>query len=628
MEIKLHSRGRPLVGALVRVQSKNGAVSEMRTDRQGTVHSAAGDSLRLTVSRPGYQREVRAITADDRHAISVEMQAVNAWYGLQRLLEAVAEALALIPVAAAAAPSVRRIAKVAGSMARQQAPLRHAATLAILLLLWATHEYPVSPWSTAYHNWLDNRGFRVPSPFDGRQTLRPRYPSGRTKVLGPGEVIVGDTVVVERGASLTIQPDTILRFAESAGIQVHGEIRAEGTPEQPILLEPHAPLGIPVRWSGIYVGAEPTGEENSERVGAAAFRYCHFQHAGGFKYEKWDTKRGTRPKIVSSLGLDRTRGGAVFAYKPAQCVISHCVFNQCQAAWGGALYLRETKGAVIESAVFENNSAKDPGQNERDLGGGAICLWASSPSFVDCAFRSNAVHSPEGKGGAMYVAQQSILTLRNCEFRDNRADESGGAIFANDTLKEQDEGQMLLTTAMERELIEQCVFERNVSKQGGAIAFKKRVSPYILQCIFVDNVPRNGREVPDEPRHGSAVYIAPEYPKNPDVERDLCEGLRFERNVFRHTGNGGSGGDVVFRLGSGSRKHQHKTLCCGDGPQRQVNVQVEVYRDTIDGEQFWKKLDHNNPALRPMRIATRPLAKEPSAPKSIAAKPAARPWAE
>lgn len=594
MEIKVHSRGRPLVKAVVRMQFKNGPDTKTKTDKRGIAHAAVPPGrIRLTVSRLGFQREVRLVNGEDiGQGLAIEMRAVNAWYALQRLLQGATAALALVPVAAAFAPSVRLMAKVAAWMAGKPALVRHAALLGILaifLVAWAAHEYSVSPWSASYHNWVDALGFPVPH--------RSENPQGRTKRLGPGEVVIHETAVIDRGATLIIQPDTTLRFAESAGILVHGEIRAEGTAEQPIVLEPYSPLGSPVRWSGIYVGAEPTGEENPDRVGTASFAYCQFKHAGGFQYERWSTKPGIRPKLVTSQGLDRTRGGAVFAYKPAACVISHCAFTDCQAAWGGALYLRETKGAIVESSLFENNAAEAP--TEQELGGGAVCLWASSPAFLDCTFRNNAVRSAEGHGGAVYVAQQSVPAFRKCKFTENESGKRGGAIYANDTLKGQDD-EGGLTGAIERELFEQCVFERNQSGEGGAIACRFRVSPNILQCTFSDNAASDG----------TAVHIAPQHLNlNPDAERKLCTEFRFEGNSFRYTGNASGGADVVFCLGSGSKAQMDKTIDCGPGPHRQVKVQVKVYRDTIDGEEFCSRLGRDNDDLRPTRVATRPAAR-------------------
>jgi predicted outer membrane repeat protein len=612
MEINVHSQGRPVVRAVVRVECKDGHAVELKTDKHGVAFiSAQEEPTGLAISRLGYQRELRPIKPEDvERGLAIELQAANAWYGLQRLLESAAEAIALLPVAEAFTPGVRRVAMLAAWMARQRAPQRHAALWAVFIALWAAHEFPVSPWSTSYHNWIDALALPVPSPFDGRQTLRPHYPSGRKKVLGPGEVVVHETVVIDRGASLTIRPDTTLRFAHSAGLLVHGEIHAEGTADRPIVLEPYSPGGLPVRWTGIYVGAEPTGEYAPERVGTASFVHCRFHQAGGFEYGKFSEKPGPRPKRVTGRGPQRTRGGALFVHNPLACRIEHCLFSRCQAAYGGAIYLRETKDAVIGSSVFEENSAEAP--ELEDVGGGAVCLWASSPSFLNCAFRQNIARSAKGAGGAVYVAQQSIPTFRGCQFVSNSSGGRGGAIYGNDTLKAQDEHG--LSGAIERELIEQCVFERNVSGQGGALAFKDRVSPYILRCTFRNNAAHDG----------TAVFIAPEYRRDAKIEKLICEGLRFEGNSLRCAATAGAA-DVSFHLGSGSEERMRRVSFLGGG-QPPVKVDVKVYQDVIDDQRFCHLLMSHNDDLRPTEIATRPKALALGPAESTRIVPGQRPW--
>jgi predicted outer membrane repeat protein len=601
MEIRVHSKGRPLVKAVVRIESKTAPTATLKTDQRGMAHAAMPPGrCRVTVSRLRFQRQVRLVNGEELgQRLVIEMRAVNAWYALHRLLQGATGGLALVPVAAAFAPTVRVMAKVAAWMAGKPALVRHGALLLFvvtLLIAWAVHEYSVSRWSASYYRWMSSLGFPIPQSSENQQTQDSDHASKKTRFLGPGEVIVGETIVVERGAHLIIQPGTTLRFAESTGIQVHGELTAEGTAEQPIVLESDSPLGSTVLWSGIYVGAEPTGEQDLERIGAASFACCRFKHGGGFQYEGFSTELGWRPKLVASQGRDRTRGGALFVFKPAACAIVHCSFADCQAAWGGALYLREAKGVVVQATLFENNSAEAP--TETDLGGGAVCMWASSPSFRDCTFCSNVVRSAIGSGGAVYVAKRSIPAFRKCAFSDNQSGRFGGAVFANDTLKGQDD-EGGLTSALERELFEQCTFERNQSAEGGAIACRGRVSPNIVQCTFVDNAAREGTAV--------SVSIAPQY-LNPESETSVCTDFRFEGNAFRYAKSGSRGTDVVFRLGSGSKAHLDQTFDCGQGPDRRVKVQVKVFRETIDSGEFCKKLERDNEALRPTRVATRSAA--------------------
>lgn len=73
--------------------------------------------------------------------------------------------------------------------------------------------------------------------------------------LGPGDIKIDTPLVLPRGASLTIEPGTTLRFAPSALLIVRGSLNMPGTEKQPIRLLPSQET-----WRGVAVfgGGKPS----------------------------------------------------------------------------------------------------------------------------------------------------------------------------------------------------------------------------------------------------------------------------------------------------------------------------------------------------------------------------------
>jgi predicted outer membrane repeat protein len=104
--------------------------------------------------------------------------------------------------------------------------------------------------------------------------------------------------------------------------------------------------------------------------------------------------------------------------------VSFCTFEYNQAATGGgAILVRNTKGATITSCTFENNQA--------GIFGGAIMTDDTHVSVESCIFRNNTA----SQGGAICLEPGSV-TITFCTFEHNVAvvitvgsGGMGGAVF-------------------------------------------------------------------------------------------------------------------------------------------------------------------------------------------------------
>ena len=117
-------------------------------------------------------------------------------------------------------------------------------------------------------------------------------------------------------------------------------------------------------------------------------------------------------------------GGAVWINNAVQVNITNSIFTRCESGdFGGALFCEFVGRLTIEDSFFEENTAGG--------GGGAIYVGACDDTeILDCTFSQN-----EGvgfSGGALrvtgFATENAPLAIARCEFRNSKAEGSGGAI--------------------------------------------------------------------------------------------------------------------------------------------------------------------------------------------------------
>ena len=141
--------------------------------------------------------------------------------------------------------------------------------------------------------------------------------------------------------------------------------------------------------------------------------------------------------------------------------IDNLIFNYSNGTLGGALYWGVVNGVIKNSKFYNSHSSGS-------TGAGAVYTTSSvnSTTIEYCDFINNtAVQS----GGAIYAYSKAIV--KNCNFYNNHASNMGGAVFFNKEYSE----------------INSCEFINNrASKSGGAIYISYR-SCIIDNSIFKNN---------------------------------------------------------------------------------------------------------------------------------------------
>ncbi|TNE31532.1 MAG: T9SS type A sorting domain-containing protein [Bacteroidetes bacterium] len=186
--------------------------------------------------------------------------------------------------------------------------------------------------------------------------------------------------------------------------------------------------------------------------------------------------------------------------------------------FGGAIYLISEGEVVVESCTFVNCKVDSfVEQNQRFfINGGALFIRESVTSRIeDCRF----VGCQAANGGALHVGALDSIVIKGCDFIENEALFTGGAV----NVSQSQSGDADVS-------IENCSFLRNISNTidhkhfayGGALLIVSD-SAYIGNTSFIDNVVAEFHpQDPSDFSEGGAIVS--------HTRRLTCESLYFANN--------------------------------------------------------------------------------------------------
>lgn len=287
--------------------------------------------------------------------------------------------------------------------------------------------------------------------------LRQRYYEGVRYVIPSGEhTAPTQGIVIERGATVRIEPGTRLRMPPNAGVTVYGLMQAQGTRDARIEFVRAEENGD--RWDNIaIVGAGSSGTE---------LRHCRISGGAGRAVTASDTG-------FFELGADRNRsvGGGLLIYDTT-IAVEDVEIRDCRAVYGGGVYIRNPRQRGDSGSHAERRGSRfDRLWVEGCLvtglptsGGGAVMVKETFPGFYDCDFRGNRTEGQFACGGAVYVGVRARARIHDCRFKANTAAAEGGAIYIYNARETDDEHASGV-------VIRDCEFHENRSHiSGGAIS--------------------------------------------------------------------------------------------------------------------------------------------------------------
>ncbi|MCP4589269.1 MAG: right-handed parallel beta-helix repeat-containing protein [bacterium] len=184
-----------------------------------------------------------------------------------------------------------------------------------------------------------------------------------------------------------------------------------------------------------------------------------------------------------------TGGGGGASNYNSPVTLYRCVFSDNWALAGGGLANNTNSGATLVDCTFTANTAEG-------TGGGMYNNASSGVTLTQCGFIGNASY---GGSGAMYCSSSSP-TLTDCEFRDNWADGTGGALqvsgrgnlefvdcrFVGNRSNLSAAGAISVFGSASMALTG-CTLESNRGERGGAIYWQASGESTWVRCVFRGN---------------------------------------------------------------------------------------------------------------------------------------------
>ena len=218
--------------------------------------------------------------------------------------------------------------------------------------------------------------------------------------------VSNDSLIIDKGATLTIEPGVTVKFHGDVLFMVHGAILAEGTVQDSIIFTSDDASGSAGEWSGIKILSDSTTENK--------LIYCRIE-------------KGDADIVVASSGSLEENGGGIFcgAQTSNKTVISHCTIQHNKAyEGGGGIFV--VGSPLIEYNLIRYNIA---GQ----YGGGIGIRGGSLASFSGLVAHDNIIihNKADGQGGGgIGIFANANASFHNDLIYDNSSlNGSGGGIF-------------------------------------------------------------------------------------------------------------------------------------------------------------------------------------------------------
>ncbi|WP_217587178.1 GLUG motif-containing protein [Lentibacillus saliphilus] len=156
------------------------------------------------------------------------------------------------------------------------------------------------------------------------------------------------------------------------------------------------------------------------------FKDNRAENGGGALYNFGASPTLTDVLFTGNMSLG---SGGAMANASGSPHLERVQFFRNEATYGGAIANYSSSEPFIKNVTIHGNGA---------LYGGGLYMYNSSPTFVNVLMHDNkAIYDPDspssGKGGAVYISDDSQSTFINTTITDNNAGRSGHGIYAGGT---------------------------------------------------------------------------------------------------------------------------------------------------------------------------------------------------
>jgi hypothetical protein len=283
-------------------------------------------------------------------------------------------------------------------------------------------------------------------PITAQTTLSGGELTGTLTKAGSPYTITAD-LTVPKGKSVVIEPGVEMYFNQHIGMDVYGQITAEGTASDSIIF---TASDTALGWYGIRIRKTLSEEEEQ------AFSYCRFSYHFLIKHVFIENHGVLKLDSVNSIKINNclfiqnksARGSGIEAWK-SNVIMDACILKKNYAMDTNKLLVNAIEGAIGSAALFGGQSSLVMNSciveyNEsfrayfdrdavRPNGGGITFSVGGGVSQIsDCVFRHNKaqVTSVFSSLGYPVPGKSDSLTLVNCSFYQNQI-EKGAVLYIN-----------------------------------------------------------------------------------------------------------------------------------------------------------------------------------------------------
>ncbi|MDP8321484.1 MAG: right-handed parallel beta-helix repeat-containing protein [Candidatus Stygibacter australis] len=307
-----------------------------------------------------------------------------------------------------------------------------------------------------------------------------------------GNISISSTEVLE------IQPGVEIIFSDNYGLNVSGQLIAEGTIVDSVYWTVADTTGFSDvsnpdgGWGGILFDYHCDDNETS------LLNYCRMEYG----------------KALGELYTEFT-GGAVFADSCSNVVISNCTLTNNIAVWGGAIACNNHASPTISNNTITHNMTYNF-QNYNGCGAGVFCNTYSSPLIEGNLIAENLA---EDNGGAICSFSSSSPQIIDNIIRDNVTEEGGGIIIGTNGMATitgntitgnsatWDGGGICFSGAIYA-IVQNNYFAGNSSHWGGAVSFFKSYNVAVTDNIMEYNTAILGGAVSDTEEFNFDIELA------------------------------------------------------------------------------------------------------------------------
>jgi len=304
----------------------------------------------------------------------------------------------------------------------------------------------------------------VSLPSVAQTTLSGGDLTGTLTKAGSPYTVTAD-LTVPRGQSLVIEPGVEMYFNQHIGMDVFGQITAQGSAADSIIF---TASDTTLGWYGIRIRKKSTDIE--EQV----FSYCLFSYHFLIKHILLENH--------GVLELDSVN----------RVTIDHCLFTQNRSALGSGIWAWNSK-VTLDDCLFTKNYALDTNKLisnaiEVSAAGSAAGFGGNcNVNMQNCIFEYNESYTPyfdlsdrNTKGGGYTFLSSGVSRIRNCIFRHNKA--QNRAVFSSSGQQVEQTDSLIMTS---------CTFYQNEIQEGSILLLNgssdNQYNAVITDCVFEEN---------------------------------------------------------------------------------------------------------------------------------------------